>query len=63
MAIALIDEYSSNSDISLTNYQLLGISCLFISAKYEEIELPRFKDYFRLVEDQYQRQNFLEMES
>jgi S-phase entry cyclin 5/6 len=53
MTIALIDEYSSNNDISLTNYQLLGISSLFISAKYEEIELPRFKDYFRLVEDQY----------
>ena len=51
MAISLIDEYSSSNDISLANYQLLGISSLFISAKYEEIELPRLKDYFRLVEN------------
>lgn len=63
LTIKLIDEFAEKNDVPLRKYQLLGITALFMAAKFGEIELPRFKDYVRLVEDQFGPDDMLEMEA
>lgn len=49
MAVKLLDEYCEKNLTPLKKYQLLGVTALFMAAKYEETELPRIKDYYKLV--------------
>ena len=51
MTVKLIDEYCEKNNVPLKKYQLVGVACLFIAAKYQEIELPKFTDYHRLISD------------
>ncbi len=45
LAVSIIDQYCSKSFIAKEYYQLLGLTCLFVAAKYEEIKTPRLKHY------------------
>ena len=38
LALAYLNEYSSMVDISKNDYQLVGVACLWIASKYEEIK-------------------------
>ena len=40
LTISLIDRYSLFKIILRSEYQLIGIECLFITSKHKEIELP-----------------------
>lgn len=41
IAINLIDRFLSNRVVSLVKFQLVGVTAMFIAAKYEEIMAPR----------------------
>lgn len=53
MALAYLSDYSSLRDISKDDYQLVGITCLWIASKYEEIYPPRTKNYIEVTADTY----------
>lgn len=53
MTIKLIDNHCIKNDIPLKKYQLIAVAAFFIAAKFEETELPKFKDYYRLLTDRY----------
>ena len=40
IAINLIDRYTERNTITRRKYQLVGVTCLMIAAKYEEIYPP-----------------------
>lgn len=45
LAIFLLDKYCHARYISKSRYQLLGLTALFIAAKYEEVRTPKLKNY------------------
>jgi cyclin B len=63
LGILIIDKYCHNRYISKTKYQLLGISSLFIAAKFEEVKTPRLKRYVTVCGGQYSFDQILGMES
>ena len=60
------DQYlikKNNSKIYDKNeLELIGISCIVISAKIEEIQLPRLKEYVELLSKKYTIKSIIEME-
>lgn len=59
----MIDKYCHNRFISRTRYQLLGLTALFVAAKYEEVKTPKLKHYAAFSANQYTGEQILEMES
>ena len=62
LTISLIDRYSSFKKILRSEYQLVGIACLFIACKHEEIELPNSKDFLFITENAYTKEELFNME-
>jgi cyclin B len=63
MSIDLLDRYLSLKEISRSKLQLLGICCLMIVGKYEEIYPPLLKDYLSVCDNAFQRNEILAMEA
>ena len=42
--------------------ELIGLTCIVISAKLEEIQLPKLKEYLQLLSDKYDTNSLIEME-
>lgn len=65
MAINLVDRFLQNTaeSVSKSRYQLFGITCLFIAAKYEEIYPPGLGDFVYVCADTYSASQILDMES
>ena len=55
----LIDQYSYKKCVQRSRYQLLGITCLFMAAKYEELRTPRLAKYLAECDGQYSREQLL----
>lgn len=53
LALAYLNFYSSTADITKHDYQLVGITCLWIASKYEEIYPPRMKNYIQVTDSSY----------
>jgi len=49
----MLDKYCHNRYISRARYQLLGITSLFVAAKYEEVKTPKLKNYTCFSGNQY----------
>lgn len=64
MAVNLIDRFMQiTSDVvPKSKYQLFGITCLFIAAKYEEIYPPSLGDFVYVCADTYTAHHILDME-
>lgn len=62
MAVNLIDRYCQLIKMTRTKYQLLGITSLFIAAKYEEIYPPELKEFVYVTDNAYTKTDVLEME-
>lgn len=52
-AILLMDRYTEKKGVKLSEYQLIGISGLFLSAKVEERECKRIEEYMYVTESSY----------
>lgn len=60
----LIDRYLSKKEINRSRLQLLGATCLFIAAKYEETyEVPELADFVNLCAKAFSKEDFTEMEA
>lgn len=62
MAVNLIDRYLEVQPIQKHNFQLLGITCLLMASKYEEIYPPPLTEYTYVCADAYVDQDLKTME-
>jgi hypothetical protein len=53
---------SSNKIYDKSELELIGLTCIVISAKIEEIQLPRLKEYAELLSNKYNIKSIIEME-
>eukprot|EP00002_Diphylleia_rotans_P002413 TRINITY_DN11522_c0_g3_i2.p1 TRINITY_DN11522_c0_g3~~TRINITY_DN11522_c0_g3_i2.p1 ORF type:complete len:479 (-),score=85.72 TRINITY_DN11522_c0_g3_i2:544-1980(-) len=62
MAIGLIDRYLSSEVVSRRFLQLVGITCFFIAAKFDEIYPPRVTDMAYMTDNTYSTDEILKLE-
>src|SRR5215471_5676703 len=61
LAINLIDRFLSACVVSLAKLQLVGITCMFVAAKFEAIAAPSVQGFHKLA-DSYSKKEIIEME-
>ena len=62
LSINIIDRYLSLVKISRKNFQLVGVTALFIASKIEEIYSPRISDFSAASGNSYSLAALVEME-
>lgn len=63
LTVNLIDRYLSKKPILRTRFQLLGVTALFISSKYEEMYMKNINDFVEITARAFNKEQILEMES
>ncbi|XP_009339011.2 cyclin-A2-4 isoform X1 [Pyrus x bretschneideri] len=63
LTVYLIDWFLCHNYIERNRLQLLGITCLLIASKYEEICAPRVEELCFMTDNTYSREEVLKMES
>lgn len=62
IAINIIDRFLSNRVVSLVKFQLVGVTAMFVAAKYEEIMAPSVEEFVFMTEGGYSREEILKGE-
>jgi cyclin B len=62
MTVNLIDRYTQNHQVKRKNYQLIGVTCMLIASKYEEIYPPFLKDFIYITDQAYTKEQVVETE-
>ena len=62
MALIYLNEFTSKHEITKHEYQLVGITCLWIASKYEEIYPPKMHNYVDVTDNSYTLQELKDME-
>lgn len=62
LAVNITDRFLEKSIIPRQKLQLVGVTSLFIAAKYEEIYPPELKDFVYVTDKAYTKTELLEME-
>lgn len=60
--MSYLADYSALREITKEDYQLAGISCLWIASKYEEIYPPRTRNYVEVTAETYTVKDLKNME-
>lgn len=60
--VSLIDRYLQINEIKRTQLQLVGVACLMIVSKIEEVYSPMVKDYLAVCDNAYTTKELLAME-
>ncbi|KAK6927445.1 Cyclin, N-terminal, partial [Dillenia turbinata] len=63
LTVTLIDRFLSANYIEKQRLQLLGVTCMLIASKYEEICAPRVEEFCFITDNTYTREEVLKMES
>nr|QYW07111.1 cyclin A1-1 [Dimocarpus longan] len=63
LTVNYIDRYLSGNVIIWERLQLLGVACMMIAAKYEEIYAPQVDEFCYITDNTYSKGEVLEMES
>ncbi|XP_020223100.1 cyclin-A2-2 isoform X2 [Cajanus cajan] len=63
LTVNLIDRFLSQSLIQKQRLQLLGVTCMLIASKYEEMCAPRVEDFCFITDNSYTKAEVLKMES
>uniref|UniRef100_A0A5B7CC44 Putative cyclin-A2-2-like n=1 Tax=Davidia involucrata TaxID=16924 RepID=A0A5B7CC44_DAVIN len=63
LTVNLIDRFLSQTHIVKQRLQLLGVACMLIASKYEEICAPRVEEFCIITDNTYTRGEVLKMES
>ncbi|XP_047328203.1 cyclin-A1-4 [Impatiens glandulifera] len=63
LTINYIDRYLSGNVMDRHRLQLLGVSCMMIAAKYEEISAPQVEEFCYITDNTYFKDEVLQMES
>jgi cyclin B len=62
LAVNLIDRYLEIQVTAQRLLQLVGVTCLLIAAKFEEVYPPQIKDFVYVTDKAYSREDILKME-
>lgn len=62
LAVYILDRYLTKNQINREKFQLLGITCLFLASKYEDIYPPELKECLFVTENSYSRDDLLRLE-
>ena len=57
LTINLIDRYLERAEVSRAKLQLVGVACLLVASKYEEIYPPELRDLVYICDRAYTRQD------
>ncbi|KAG2270564.1 hypothetical protein Bca52824_065119 [Brassica carinata] len=63
LTVNYIDRYLSGNVISRHKLQLLGVACMMVAAKYEEICAPQVEEFCYITDNTYLKDEVLDMES
>ncbi|CAH2035624.1 unnamed protein product [Thlaspi arvense] len=63
LTVNYIDRYLSGNVISRQKLQLLGVACMMIAAKYEEICAPQVEEFCYITDNTFLKDEVLDMES
>uniref|UniRef100_A0A1D1YVE0 Cyclin-A2-1 n=1 Tax=Anthurium amnicola TaxID=1678845 RepID=A0A1D1YVE0_9ARAE len=62
LTVYLIDRFLSENYIERQRLQLLGITCMLIASKYEEILAPRVEEFCFITDNTYSKGDVIKME-
>ena len=62
LTVWLIDKYLSLKKIKRNKLQLIGVTCMLIACKYEEIYSPEIFDFVYITENSYEKKDIIELE-
>lgn len=62
LTVNLIDRFLSQSYIERHRLQLLGVTCMLIASKYEEVCAPFVEEFCSITDNTYAREEVLKME-
>ena len=62
VAVNLVDRFLSKRVVSLVKLQLVGVTAMFVAAKYEEIMAPSVEEFVFMTENGYTRDEILKGE-
>lgn len=63
LTVNYIDRYLSGNSINRQQLQLLGVACMMIASKYEEVCAPQVEEFCHVTDNTYCRDEILQMES
>jgi len=63
LTINLIDRFLKIDVIERKNFQLLGVTCMLIASKYEEIYAPEIRDFVYITDKAYNKEDIMIMEN
>ncbi|KAL9234745.1 hypothetical protein vseg_009577 [Gypsophila vaccaria] len=63
LTVNYIDRYLSGNVMNRQRLQLLGVACMMIAAKYEEICAPQVEEFCYITDNTYFKDEVLQMES
>ncbi|KAL3641240.1 Cyclin-A1-1 [Castilleja foliolosa] len=63
LTVNYIDRYLSGNLMDRQRLQLLGVACMMIASKYEEICAPQVEEFCYITDNTYFKEEVLEMES
>lgn len=62
LAIFILEKYSLKNLVKKNKYQLIGLGCLLIASKYEEIYPRKIKDYILICDNAFSKKEIIESE-
>ncbi|XP_066557393.1 G2/mitotic-specific cyclin-B2 isoform X2 [Amia ocellicauda] len=62
MTVAILDRFLQVQEISRKKLQLVGVTAMFIAAKYEEMYAPAIGDFVYITDDAFSKAQIREME-
>ncbi|KAL8554636.1 hypothetical protein ACS0TY_002722 [Phlomoides rotata] len=62
LAVNYIDRYLSSHKLNRNKLQLLGVSCMLVASKYEEISPPHIEDFCYVTDNTYTKEEVVQME-
>jgi len=60
--VHLLDTFLSRKQVKRQKLQLVGVTCMLLAAKHEEIYPPEIKDFVHVTDRAYSREDILDME-
>ncbi|XP_020246640.1 cyclin-A1-1 isoform X2 [Asparagus officinalis] len=63
LTVNYIDRYLSGNEMNRQRLQLLGVACMLIASKYEEICAPQVEEFCYITDNTYFKEEVLQMEA
>jgi hypothetical protein len=62
LTVNMLDRYLQMKQVRRSKLQLVGVACMSIAAKYEEIYPPELRDFVHITDRAYSKSEIVEME-